>query len=119
MIGLSRDGLAKWEMGLRDPSPSLMSSVVAFLGYNPEPAATTFAALMLRSRRELGLRQPDFAAAIDIPANTMRAWEWGKSLPAAKRRELVESRIVELLTMASGKGSPLEPPSERRVGTFD
>jgi DNA-binding transcriptional regulator YiaG len=99
-IGFSRDGLAKWEKGSCDPSPALMPAVIAFLGYNPEPPASTFAALILRTRRALGLNQPAFAAALGVPANTMRLWERGKTLPCNQRRELVEGRVDELLSRA-------------------
>ena len=62
---------------------------------------STFAALILRPRRELGLNQTGLAAALGVPANTMRVWGRGKSLPCAKRRETMVRRIAELRTLSS------------------
>lgn len=97
LIGLTRDGLAKWEMGLREPGYTRTPAVIAFLGYNPEPAGETFAALIKRSRRQLGLSQGLFSRAIDVPVDTLRLWEQAKSRPTRSRTGSVVRQIESVL----------------------
>jgi transcriptional regulator with XRE-family HTH domain len=95
-IGVCRDALARWETLPRVPDVETMPAVIAFLGYNPLPLPQSFAELLLRTRRTLGLHQATLAEQLGVPFNTLHAWERGLFGPSPERRTLVERRIEEL-----------------------
>jgi DNA-binding XRE family transcriptional regulator len=66
-IGVNRDTLARWETEPREPDRRIMPSIICFLGYDPQPPAQTFGALIRRTRRTLGLNQPGVAKALGVP----------------------------------------------------
>jgi DNA-binding transcriptional regulator YiaG len=95
-IGLTRDGLTKWETGLREPGYARMPAVISFLGYNPEPVGQSFAELVKGARRRLGLSQGQVSRLLDVPVDTLRLWEQGKCQPSRARR----ARIVRCIEVA-------------------
>ena len=100
-IGLCRDALVRWEMNRTIPDVRMMPKVIEFLGYDPQPPATTFRELLLRTRRSLGLNQPEIAALLSVPESTFHDWERGRSEPGAKRKALVEERIGGVIASGS------------------
>ena len=96
-IGVVRDAVAKWESGLRKLDRRNMPSVIRFLGYDPQPPATTFGELIGRTRRTLGLNQTGIAKALGVPTQSLRMWERGCYMPKEERRRLLEARIVALM----------------------
>jgi DNA-binding transcriptional regulator YiaG len=104
-IGVTRDGLTKWETGLRAPGYARMPAVIAFLGYNPEPPAKAFGELIKGARRKLGLSQAQFSRTLDVPVDTLRLWEQGKCHPSRPRAACVVERIELALTAASRRES--------------
>jgi DNA-binding transcriptional regulator YiaG len=101
VIGVTRDALARWEAEPREPDRRNMPGIVRFLGYDPQPAARTFAESIRRTRRTLGLNQPGIAKALGVPTPTLRAWERGLYQPAQPRMELLEARMEALLAERS------------------
>jgi transcriptional regulator with XRE-family HTH domain len=70
-IGVVRDALAKWESNLRQPGYRSVPSIICFLGYDPRPPAATFAELIGRTRRALGMSQPQLAEALGVPTPSL------------------------------------------------
>jgi transcriptional regulator with XRE-family HTH domain len=97
LIGVVRDAVAKWELGLRQLDRRNMPSVIRFLGYDPQPPAHTFGESILRVRRALGMNQPQIAQALGVPCPSLGSWERGLCIPSARRRALVEAKLKELL----------------------
>ena len=97
-IGVVRDAVAKWEMGLRKLDRRNMPSVIRFLGYDPQPPATTFGELIGRTRRTLGLNQTGIAKALGVPTQSLRMWERDRYMPKPERLRLLEAKIDVLIT---------------------
>ncbi|MFI4973121.1 MAG: helix-turn-helix domain-containing protein [Caulobacterales bacterium] len=76
-IGLTRDGLAKWETGRCERGYALMPAVISFLDYNLELSAQTFGDLIKSARRQLGLNQRQLSRACDVSFDSLRLWEQG------------------------------------------
>ena len=98
-IGVNRDTLARWEAEPREPDRRIMPSVIRFLGYDPQPPARTFADLIRRTRRTLGLNQPGIAKALGVPTPSLRPWERGLCEPTAERKRLLEKKLEALLVL--------------------
>ena len=73
-----------------------MPGIIKFLGYDPQPPAQSFREAILRTRRGLGMNQPQIAKALGVPTPTLRAWERGLHEPAPRRKSLVEEKIGRL-----------------------
>jgi DNA-binding transcriptional regulator YiaG len=95
-IGVCRDALARWEVRPMVPDVQTMPAVIAFLEYNPLPAAQTFPELLLRTRRTLGLGQAELAALLSVPFTTLHSWERGVFAPGPRRKALIEERLAAL-----------------------
>jgi DNA-binding transcriptional regulator YiaG len=74
----------------------VLPAVIEFLGYDPLPAALSFADLLRRSRHSRGLDQRGLARALSIPFNTLRCWERGSFEPKPARKALIEERLAAL-----------------------
>ncbi len=96
-IGVCRDALAGWEVGMTNPDVRTVPAVIRFLGYDPQPEPWSFAQLLLQTRRTLGLNQPALAAALNVPTGTLRAWERDLNCPSTKRMTVVIDRARELV----------------------
>jgi transcriptional regulator with XRE-family HTH domain len=85
VIGVCRDALARWETGKTNPDVRMMPAVIRFLGYDPQPEARSFAELLTRTRRTLGLNQQGLSAALNVPIGTLSAWAQGLRCPPTPR----------------------------------
>lgn len=96
VIGVSRDALARWEIRPVQPNVWLMPSIVDFLGYDPQPPATSFADCLKRARRALGLNKTQFAGLIGAPESTLHAWKRGIYEPTLSLRTVINDRLERL-----------------------
>ena len=103
MLGVCRDALARWEVEPREPDRRNMPSIIRFLGYDPQPCARTLAELIRRTRRALGLNQPQMAEALGVPTGTLNAWERGLYEPPVDRRRAVEAGMEALSAVLNSK----------------
>ena len=88
-IGVSRDALARWEIKPVQPNVWLMPAIIDFVGYDPQPPASSFSGQLRRTRRALGLNQTQFAGLIVVSESTLHAWELGLYEPNDRRKEVV------------------------------
>ena len=63
-----------------------MPVIIAFLGYNPLPEATTLAEQLVRTRVSRGLNQKEAAKLIGVDPSTLARWERGEHV-ATDRHE--------------------------------
>lgn len=68
-----------------------MPGIIAFLGYNPLPEATTLAEKLVRHRTTLGMSQKEAAATLDVDPGTLAMWERGEREPEGDLLERVRS----------------------------
>lgn len=61
-----------------------MPVLIWFLGYNPEPEATTLAEQLVRQRTTSGFSQREAAQEISVDAGTLARWERGEREPAGE-----------------------------------
>lgn len=101
-VGVVRDALARWEAEPREPDRRNMPAVIRFLGYDPQPPATTFGGLLKRTRRTLGMNQPQIAQALGVPTASLRPWERGAHEPKEDRKRLLEAKLTTLLALHLG-----------------
>jgi len=100
-IGVCLAAVARWETEPREPIPRLMPPIIRFLGYDPQPPAQSFAELVGRTRRTLGMNQSEIARALGLPAQTLRRWERGQCEPKAMQKLRVEASIEEMLAIVT------------------
>jgi transcriptional regulator with XRE-family HTH domain len=85
-----------------------MPSIIAFLGYNPLPEATTLADRIVQHRRILGMAQKELAAQIGVDPRTLSRWERGEREP--------NGALLESVTRFLGDDTErLTRVAERRV----
>ena len=58
-----------------------MPAIIAFLGFNPLPEATTLEERLVRHRRTLGMSQKEAAREIGADQGTLARWERGEKEP--------------------------------------
>jgi transcriptional regulator with XRE-family HTH domain len=73
-----------WETGQSAPSLTWWPKIIRFLGYDPRPAAETFAARLKRHRVGLGISRENAARQIGVDAGTLWRWETGQASPEGK-----------------------------------
>jgi len=96
VFGVSRDALAWWENGTRNPEPAHVRAILEFLGYDPRPEPSGFAEELRFTRYRLGHEQAAFATALSVPLPTLRAWECRCFEPAAGRMAAIRARMAVL-----------------------
>ena len=81
VIGCSKASLLNWEKGRAEPEVRFLPAILAVIGYDPRPAAKTFAEEVRREREGRGLSQEAFARLIGVDPSTVAGWEHGRHRP--------------------------------------
>ena len=66
-----------------------MPTIIGFLGYDPQPAATTLAEQLVRHRTSLGMSQKEAARNLNVDASALARWERGQREPTGVFLECV------------------------------
>jgi DNA-binding transcriptional regulator YiaG len=107
-LGVNAWTVHNWETGQRKPEIRFIPGLVAFLGYDPEPADQgTLAGKLVARRRELGLSQREAARSLKIDPGTWAGWEQGERVKREAHRRKVEGFLEEPGTasrLAQGRG---------------
>ena len=82
-IGVDETSIHNWETNVSQPSLEYMPAIIDFVGYNPLPAAKTWAERLVRHRVSLGITQGDAARRIGVDQATQAKW----NAESARRRE--------------------------------
>jgi transcriptional regulator with XRE-family HTH domain len=80
-IGVNKTSVFNWEANTSAPEIRYMASIIAFLGYNPLPTASTLAEQLVRQRTSRGLSQKEAAIRIGVDPGTLARWERGEREP--------------------------------------
>jgi len=80
-IGVDETSIYNWERNLGEPRLKYIPPIIAFLGYNPLPAADTLAEQLMRQRTSLGLTQKETAQQLGVDPSTLALWEGGEREP--------------------------------------
>lgn len=89
-LGVAHETYANREKGHTRPYTPSWGRVIAFLGYDPSPAARTFGERIAAKRRELGLTQAKLAALLGWDEATLFRYERGRWMPKGKRLQQLE-----------------------------
>jgi len=81
LIGCNELTVVNWEKGHTAPRINHLPGVVAFLGYNPLPSGDGIAARLVAFRKARGVKQNEFAQALEIDPSTLAKWERGEREP--------------------------------------
>jgi transcriptional regulator with XRE-family HTH domain len=106
-IGVDTSSVFNWESNKKHPDVRFMPAIIAFLGYNPLPGATTYAQRLVRHRTSLGLSQEASARRIGVDPSTLARWERGERVPkgaAADRAERLLAEAEEMPALESKAG---------------
>ena len=76
-MGVDEATVVHWEKGQTQPQIDLWPAIIHFLGYDPVPPPTTFAARLLAARRRLGLSRRAMARKLGVDDGTLGRWEQG------------------------------------------
>lgn len=89
-FGISFAAYNGWEGGRVSPGIGKWPKIINFLGYDPSPpACDTFAETVSALRRRLGLDKHQFAKRVGVDVKSVRNWEYGKTIPFQKVRNLL------------------------------
>ena len=95
-LGVNAWTVHNWEVGQTRPAIQFIPALVAFLGYDPEPADQgTLAGRLVAKRRELGLSQREAARLIGVDPATWAGWERGERVKQERQRGKVEGFLAE------------------------
>jgi DNA-binding transcriptional regulator YiaG len=81
-LGVDKTCVFNWEANTSNPEIRYMPAIIAFLGYNPLPAASTLAEQLIRQRMSLGLSQKGVAKQMGVDQGTLARWERREREPA-------------------------------------
>lgn len=81
-LGVDTTSVFNWEANTASPEIRYMPAIIRFLGYNPLPAADTWAERLVQGRTALGLSQKEAARRMEVDPSTLAKWEQGKTEPA-------------------------------------
>ncbi|WP_370307714.1 helix-turn-helix domain-containing protein [Sinimarinibacterium flocculans] len=90
LIGVREETVTKWENDYCEPPIPLMPAVIAFMGYDPYPAESGYAARLKAKRRAMGWTIKQAAESLDINEATWGMWERGATTPAGALRAAVD-----------------------------
>ena len=80
-----------WEKGRASVGDSYHERVIHFLGYDPNPAPSSFSERLRVARKAAGLSQKALALGLGLDPSTVRAWESGRVGAGHERvREVLE-----------------------------
>ncbi len=83
-IGVDETSIVNWESGRTEPAIKYIPAIVQFLGCNPLPVGTGWAARLVRARTTLGLSQREAARKIKVDPSTLARWERDECRPAGE-----------------------------------
>ncbi len=92
-LGADTKTINNWEMGRAEPQLRFIPCILAFLGYDPRPAAATFGERLRRERTARGLSIRSLAKLLGVNETTVWKWEEGRHRPISRLRR----RLDELL----------------------
>jgi len=88
VVGVDKWTVLNWERGKTQPVVRYYPAIIAFLGYNPLPAAgETFPERLKAARRAQGMSWKRLAAYLGVWETTVRDWENGTHSPTGWQRE--------------------------------
>ena len=93
-MGVCQETVIHWEKGQTEPEIGLWPAIIRFLGYDPVPPPTTFAARLLAARRRLGLPRKEAALRLGIDGGTLGRWEQGQGNPNPQLQARAERMLA-------------------------
>lgn len=96
-IGVDETTLYNWEKQRTVPKLPYIPKIIAFLGYNPFPPASSLPEKIKNYRRVLGLTQGKMAEMIRIDKSTLAGCEAGKIQPTERTLRLIEESLESFL----------------------
>ena len=86
--------LVDWEANRHTPAVWFVPRIIAFLGYDPNPAPRTFGEQIVAARRRHGLSRNRVAKLLGIDEGTLKRWEENLSGPGSGRNSLLEAFLA-------------------------
>lgn len=86
-IGIGVNTLITWEQDGAEPETCYWPAIIAFLGYDPNPAPMTLGECLRAKYRELGLPRKKVALRLGIDEGTLLKYEQGTSRPTMDRTQ--------------------------------
>jgi transcriptional regulator with XRE-family HTH domain len=84
LLGTTESNVWNWERNRNDPALRFIPTIVAFLGFEPFPPATSFGERLVRHRMLRGFSRVKFAGLLGVDPCTVRHWETGRRTPAKR-----------------------------------
>jgi transcriptional regulator with XRE-family HTH domain len=94
-LGVNPWTVLNWETGQHQPPIRSIPAVLAFLGYDPFPLATTVGERLLQVRRKHGWSTGEAAQQLCVDRTTWQNWESGELILFCKHRSAV-ARLLGL-----------------------
>lgn len=91
MLEVRPSSVRCWELNLVHPTPRLLPRLLAFLGYNPLPPASTLGDRLRRLRRSQGFSLKQVARYLGVDPASMSRWETQSKVPYPYIRRLLEA----------------------------
>ena len=89
-LGADTASVHHWETGRHEPRLSFIPRILAFLGYDPRPAETSFGRRLWRARTARGLSIQGLAGLLGIDTSTVWKWEDERHRPIARLRRRLD-----------------------------
>lgn len=80
-LGVGVMTVGNWELGKEQPGIRHTAAILAFLGYDPEPAGDSLPGRLRDVRRHHGLTQAELAARLGQDEHQICRWEGGRQRP--------------------------------------
>lgn len=80
-LGVTLNTVLDWEKDRKAPEARYWPKIIAFLGFDPHPAAKTLGERLRAKYRELGLSRREASQRLGMDENTLEAYEKGKRQP--------------------------------------
>lgn len=94
-LGVENSTLLSWEKGHKRPMDMYLPRIIAFLGYDPQPAPASLGDQIRAKRKALGLSGKAAARRLGVDEGTLSRWERGIWKPKGRRRKLVEKLLSD------------------------
>jgi DNA-binding transcriptional regulator YiaG len=94
-IGVVEACVWNWEANASTPKIRHMPGIIKFLGYNPQPAATSLPDQLVWQRTSRGLSQKTTALRLGVDQSTLGLWELGQRVPIGKFVNIVNTLLRE------------------------
>lgn len=97
VMAVSEATVLNWEKGETDPPIAYWPAIIAFLGYDPNPAGTGLAERMRAYRRHCGLSIKEAAARARVDEGSWGTWERTGHVPWKRYREALD-RLLDRMS---------------------